>query len=92
MLRLLCNSPFNLQGYPLSTTFYVLTGGGYDLVLGVNWLYTLGPILWDLSKQTIRFNWKGQPIQLTRLSPSFANLEGIDESSANQSPNTKALV
>jgi hypothetical protein len=29
--------------------------GSYDMVLGVQWLESLGPILWDFSKGTIAF-------------------------------------
>lgn len=31
------------------TDLYVLLLGGYDLVLGMQWLATLGQILWDFS-------------------------------------------
>ena len=35
------------QGLVQHTNFLVLPLGGYDLVLGVQWLQTLGPIVWD---------------------------------------------
>lgn len=28
---------------------------GYDLVLGTQWLTTLGPVLWDLSSRMMMF-------------------------------------
>ncbi|WVZ89950.1 hypothetical protein U9M48_036295 [Paspalum notatum var. saurae] len=34
---------------------YVMDIGGYDLVLGVSFLGTLGPILWDFAEQTLCF-------------------------------------
>jgi hypothetical protein len=33
-----------------------LTLGGCDIVLGVQWLSTLGPILWDFVKLHMEFN------------------------------------
>lgn len=38
-----CHSvPFRLQGHSIVTNFYLLTLGGCDIVLGVEWLRTLG--------------------------------------------------
>lgn len=59
--RLPCESccettQFSLQGHVFSTTLYLLTLGGYGLVLGVSWLSTLGPILWSFSKLTMSFS------------------------------------
>ncbi|WVZ51298.1 hypothetical protein U9M48_002453 [Paspalum notatum var. saurae] len=36
--------------------FYALPLGTYDVVLGVNWLGSLGPILWDFTKHTMTFH------------------------------------
>lgn len=46
---------FAIQGEPFHTDVYVLTLGGYDMVLGADWLATLGPILWDFVRQTMSF-------------------------------------
>ncbi|WVZ83088.1 hypothetical protein U9M48_030268 [Paspalum notatum var. saurae] len=35
--------------------FYALPLGTYDVVLGVNWLSSLGPILWDFNHHTMAF-------------------------------------
>lgn len=37
---------------------------GFDLVLGVKWLQTLGPILWDFVSLTMSFGSGGSPITL----------------------------
>lgn len=37
--------PFTIQGNHFQTSFHLLTLGGCEIVLGVNWLRTLGPIL-----------------------------------------------
>jgi len=42
--------------------FYVLPLGAYDMVLGVQWLSSLGPILWDFAKHTMCFTRAGRPI------------------------------
>lgn len=36
-----------VQGNTITTKFDVIPFGGCDIVLGVEWLQTLGPILWD---------------------------------------------
>ena len=43
-------TPIKLQGVPLIVDFYLLPLEGYDVVLGTQWLSTLGPIEWDFSK------------------------------------------
>lgn len=41
--------------------------GGCDVVLGVSWLSTLGPILWDFLKLNISFDYNGRAILLHGL-------------------------
>ncbi|XP_039778416.1 uncharacterized protein LOC120645728 [Panicum virgatum] len=38
-----------------SADFYVLPLEGYDLILGCDWLHSLGPVVWDLSKLSMMF-------------------------------------
>ena len=38
-----------------SADLYVLPLEGYDLILGCNWLRSLGPVVWDLSKLSMMF-------------------------------------
>jgi predicted aspartyl protease len=40
---------FTLQGKDFQATLHLLTLGGCNMVLGVDWLSTLGPILWDFA-------------------------------------------
>ncbi|OMO94502.1 reverse transcriptase [Corchorus capsularis] len=47
--------PWEAQGLAQCTTFMLLPLSGCDVVLGVEWLVTLGPILWDFSKLTMEF-------------------------------------
>lgn len=43
------------QGYKFFTNFLVLSVKGFDLVLGIHWLLSLGPIVWDFSNLTMQF-------------------------------------
>ena len=40
--------------------FYIFTLNGVDAILGVNWLQTLGPILWDFKAKSMDFNQNGR--------------------------------
>jgi hypothetical protein len=64
-----------VQGNTFCTKFYILTLGCCDLVLGIQWLRTLGPIIWDFLKLTITFNWKGEHIFLQGLNPTQLSVE-----------------
>lgn len=64
-----------VQGKKLSTNFYVLTLGGCDMVLRVQWLRTLGPILWDFLKMTMAFSHLGNKVLLYGLSPTELTVE-----------------
>jgi hypothetical protein len=48
-------APFSIEGTHFSTDFFALPLAGYDVVLGTQWLATLGPILWDFSALTMSF-------------------------------------
>lgn len=68
--------PVNIQGFQFHLDFFLLPVSGCDIVLGAEWLRSLGAILWDFSKLTMQFTWKGQTVQLTgydSLPPALAN-------------------
>lgn len=50
---------WKVQGYTLSTEVRTLPLDCCDLVLGVQWLTTLGPIWWDFSNLIMEFNLGG---------------------------------
>ncbi|KAJ1704458.1 hypothetical protein LUZ63_004237 [Rhynchospora breviuscula] len=54
----------SIQSHSFTTDLFVLDLEGSDVVLGVQWLETLGPILTDWSKLHMEFNYKGQQIHL----------------------------
>ncbi|KAH0655105.1 hypothetical protein KY285_029987 [Solanum tuberosum] len=72
--------PLTIQGNKIVEDLYILSLHGADIVLGVSWLATLGPVLTDYAKRIFEFtlngskiSWKGdaptdmQPVQLHSL-------------------------
>ena len=53
-----------IQGITLIQDFLSLELGNSDLILGVQWLETLGPIMTNWKTQTMRFEWQGQKVML----------------------------
>jgi hypothetical protein len=49
---------FSIYGEEFSGDFFALPLAGYDVVLGTQWLASLGPILWDFGALTMSF-WRG---------------------------------
>ncbi|XP_012462801.2 uncharacterized protein LOC105782546 [Gossypium raimondii] len=43
------------QGYKCVIDFLVLSVKGFDVVLGIQWLLSLGPIVWDFANLTMQF-------------------------------------
>ena len=41
---------------------FVMPLAGYDVVLGAQWLGTLGPVTWDFQRRTMSFTRQGRPI------------------------------
>ncbi|XP_013594359.1 PREDICTED: uncharacterized protein LOC106302390 [Brassica oleracea var. oleracea] len=78
-----CN-PFTwkMQGYGFSTEIRTLPLGCSELVLGVQWLSTLGPILWDFLNLRMEFTFQGRKHVLRGISPNSAKI--ITGSSLNK--------
>ena len=58
---------WEVQGLHQAADFFVIPLRGCDMVLGVQWLVTLGPILWNFRELTMKFtlddqevSWQGQ--------------------------------
>jgi hypothetical protein len=47
------NLKIGIEGESFVIDYYGLTLGSFDMVLGVQWLTAFGPILWDVSRQTM---------------------------------------
>lgn len=48
-----------LKDYELCADFYVLKLNKVDVVFGISWLETLGPILWNFAALSMSFTVKG---------------------------------
>lgn len=53
-----------MQGVHIHKDLYLLPLGGCDVVLGGQWLCTLGPILWDFFELKMQFNRSGNKFTL----------------------------
>ncbi|RVX03831.1 Transposon Tf2-8 polyprotein [Vitis vinifera] len=66
--------PLHMQGNLYTIDFYILTLRGCDIVLGVQWLQTLGPILWDFSRLQMEFSVWDKPQKLQGMAPTGISL------------------
>ena len=53
-----------LQGTSFEVDLFVLPIWGLDVVLGMQWLQTLGPCLHDHNELTMEFQWQGKQVPL----------------------------
>ncbi|XP_042972693.1 uncharacterized protein LOC122304485 [Carya illinoinensis] len=56
-----------IQGSRFLVPFHVLSLEGCEVVLGVQWLKTLGSITWNFLDMSMSFNWEGQATKLKGL-------------------------
>ncbi|XP_062114581.1 uncharacterized protein LOC133825687 [Humulus lupulus] len=56
-----------LQGHKFMVDLYVFPICGLDVVLGMQWLQTLGPCVHDHKALTMEFNWQGSVVKLAVL-------------------------
>jgi len=64
-----------VQGTTIITYFYLIPLGGCDVVLSIDWLLTLGPVIWDFSKLTLEYTLAGHHILLQGLFPTGFSME-----------------
>lgn len=57
----------NIKGVSFNVNMYILVLNGCEMVLNVQWLQSLGSMLWDFSKLTMEFNCKQHAIKLNKL-------------------------
>ncbi|KAL6348238.1 hypothetical protein AAG906_005529 [Vitis piasezkii] len=67
--RLSCKGKYekltvNLQGNEFHLDFFYVPLNGLDMVLGIQWLETLGSVVCDWKKRTMDFIWEQQPKKL----------------------------
>lgn len=64
--------PIKVSQDQFEITMYAIPLDGFYIVLGVQWLKTLGPILWDFDDLTMTFWLAGRRIQWQGLSPAHS--------------------
>jgi len=52
----------SIEGMTFDVDLYVMPLAGYDMVLGTQWMATLGRIAWDVATHTLSFQHEGRPI------------------------------
>lgn len=62
--RMVNGFTWKMQGKEFVTDVLLLPLGGCDLVLGVQWLSSLGPILWNFKELTMQFQYLGEKVML----------------------------
>lgn len=73
------NVPVYFSSTKFLTDLYILPISGTDVVLGIQWLKTLGPIVTDYASLTMQLNWNGSPVHLKGIQDL-----NISEISSNQ--------
>ena len=68
------NVRISMGDYNLCSDMFSLPLGGCDVVLGAQWLRTLGPILWDFAKLWMQFSINGTKHTLQGLQPGSLSL------------------
>ncbi|KAK9671838.1 hypothetical protein RND81_12G058100 [Saponaria officinalis] len=53
-----------LQGHSFTADVMLIPLGSCDMVLGVQWLSTLGSVLWNFKKLVMEFQWRGKSVKL----------------------------
>ncbi|XP_035549720.1 uncharacterized protein LOC118349417 [Juglans regia] len=71
--------PINLHDTKFSLTLYSLPLTGLDMVLGIQWLETLGSVVCDWRKLTMEFTWKNQTKKLVGIDGQNIQAASIEE-------------
>jgi hypothetical protein len=50
-------APISIDNTEFNTDLFVMPLAGYDLVLGTQWMVSLGPIVWDFTARTLSFTY-----------------------------------
>lgn len=67
----------DIHGEPFVVDCYALPLDGFNVVLGVRWLQTLGPIVWDFTKLFMSFCRDGRRVSWTGLGSPGLSLHAI---------------
>ena len=78
--------PIRIEGEDFLITCVGLDLGGFDLILGYDYLKTLGPILWDLAAKTMSFSRHDRRILWTGMGGADGTVQAAAVSNDNQQP------
>lgn len=62
--KLVSDLKWHMSGTTFQSDFYAIPLGGYDLILGVQWLGQVSPVCFDFGKQEIAIHWVNEQIVL----------------------------
>jgi len=66
-----------INGHEFQTDVMIVPLGSCEMILGVQWLSTLGPILWNFDKLEMQFSYEGRTVVLTASPPAAVHwIEG----------------
>ena len=65
-------APLTIDNDTFRVDLFVMPLAGYDLVLGTQWLATLGPMLWDFSAWKMSFQRQGRAVCWTGVATTSA--------------------
>jgi hypothetical protein len=83
------DAPVTVQGETFRLDLFVMPLSGFDIVLGTQWLGTLGPITWDVAAHTVRFQRAGRTVCWTGRDP--ADRPALQAIAATPTPSVSQL-
>jgi hypothetical protein len=86
------NVPIVIGGAVFSVTCAGIDLGGFDFILGIDFLRTLGPILWDLEAMTVSFLHRGTRVQWQGVHPAVPQPHVAVVSATDQQPMLDILL
>lgn len=86
------NFRWRMHGVEFCTDIMLLPLGGCNMVLGIQWLVTLGPILWDFSQLQMEFSHAGKKVMLRGLSPNTVKLIAKKQAKKLQQNSSEATL
>jgi hypothetical protein len=84
--------PIVIGGAVFSVTCAGIDLGGFDFILGVDFLRTLGPILWDLDAMTVSFLHRGTRVQWQGVHPAAPQSHAAVATATAQQPMLDVLL
>jgi hypothetical protein len=73
-------APISIVGEEFRVDLYIMPLAGYDLVLGTQWMVTLGPIMWDFTARTMAFTRRDLAVCWTDVGARQAHLLAVSSS------------